>query len=385
MKEFSPTVQELQDKGLVFYEVVAGSQSHGTNTPKSDIDTRGYYYVPKKYRNSLWGAANQSQDPVTDTEFYSLKRAFELLIKANPNQIELLWTPKDCIRGFNKPIMDELMDNRDLFITKAAYESHFQYARAQIGKATGRNKLVNNPKPKKAPTRRDFCWYIDLQELGRVQEHIVEARKAGAKEYNPPARMPFRPHKAGDLSIFNCAKLEHVENAYRLYWHGGDAKGVFRGPNEQLVCESIPKEDEWSHLFGLLIYNEQDYKRAYKDWKNYWDWMKNRNDARWEHQEKGTLSFDSKNMSHCVRLLMSSRNILAEGCPIVRFEGDQLKLLKDIKAGEVEYPEIMETVEKLQVEIDVLLDKTSIPDVADFDKLNRLYVHLNTVAEKELV
>jgi predicted nucleotidyltransferase len=46
MKTYKPTVDELRDQGLVFYEVVAGSQSHGTNTPKSDIDTRGYYHVP---------------------------------------------------------------------------------------------------------------------------------------------------------------------------------------------------------------------------------------------------------------------------------------------------------------------------------------------------
>jgi len=402
MKTYEPTVDELRDQGLVFYEVVAGSQSHGTNTPESDIDTRGYYHVPMKYQTGLGDVKNQSQDPVTDTEFYNLKRAFELLIKANPNQIELLWTPKDCIRGINKQIMDELMDNRGLFITKAAYESHFQYARAQIGKAKGRNKWVNNPKPKDPPTKFDFCWVIPMSSddfyplecndlAFQIQEELVLQNKFPMR----PVSLKSLDQDIWNLNNYHVAKVEHMENVYRLYDYNpkncGDdpvpfyPKGVFRGKNEQLVCEHISKEDEWLHFSGFLIYNEQAYKKSHKDWKDYWSWVENRNDVRWLHQEKGLLDFDAKNMSHCVRLLMSSKNILEEGKPIVRFEGDQLDLLKNIKAGEVEYDEIMKNVNSLQKDIDVLLKKTDIPDCADFDKLNKLYVHLNQVAEKELV
>ena len=60
------------------------------------------------------------------------------------------------------------------------------------------------------------------------------------------------------------------------------------------------------------------------DWKNYWTWIKERNPNRWIAQEKGEINYDTKNMQHCIRLLLSTKNILTKGEPIVRFEGDTL-------------------------------------------------------------
>jgi hypothetical protein len=45
----------------------------------------------------------------------------------------------------------------------------------------------------------------------------------------------------------------------------------------------------------------------------------------------------------------------------------------------------MERVNNLQAEIEVLVDKTHIPETVDFGKLNTLYAHLNGIAEKTLV
>jgi len=194
---------------------------------------------------------------------------------------------------------------------------------------------------------------------------------------------PARPEPCVyDLSNYDVAKLEHMENTFRLYNNG---KGVFRGPNQQLVCTSISKEREFLDFECLLIFNEHAYKSALNEWKQYWDWMKNRNESRWVDQEKGNLDFDQKNISHCLRLMLSSKHILTEGYPIVRFEGDQQKRLMSIKNGEVEYKDIMEEVDSLQKEIDEILPKTKVPEKIEFNKINILYRHLSQVAEKELV
>lgn len=373
MSNFEPSMDELSGSGLIFYEVVAGSIAYGLNNENSDEDLRGYYHVPKKYRNGLGKIADQANDDKHDIVFYNLKRAFELLMTANPNQIELLWIPEDCIKIYNKKIMDELIANRDLFISKASYISHFNYAKAQIGKSRGQNKWVNNPKSEVPPTKEDFCWVIDLTAF--AMKKMEELTVSG---------MPLRPQKLNlNLKKYNCAKMEHMENVYRLYAYGDTAKGVFRGSSEQLVCESIPIDDEWEYFDSLLIYNEQAYKQAYKDWTEYWKWMENRNEHRWVDQEKGNLDFDQKNMSHCMRLMLSSKNILTEGYPIVRFEGDTKKLLMSIKNGELEYDEIMEMVNGLQKEVEVLVEKTHIPEVVDFQKINSLYSHLIDAADKE--
>jgi len=73
-----------------------------------------------------------------------------------------------------------------------------------------------------------------------------------------------------------------------------------------------------------MIYNDNEYQKAMIDWKNYWTWIKERNPNRWIAQEKGEINYDTKNMQHCIRLLLSTKNILTKGEPIVRFEGDTL-------------------------------------------------------------
>jgi hypothetical protein len=380
MKKFELTLEELRDSGLIFYEVIAGSVAYGLNTPESDEDVRGYYHVPQRYRDGLFKVEDQVNDKKHDITYYNLKRAFQLLMTANPNQIELLWIPEDCIKIYNKAIMDEMFANRELFISKASYNSHFRYAKAQIGKAKGQNKWVNNPKPEKAPTKLDFCWVVPL--FSEAMESVANCSIPWNDVRNYKGRFPARPEPLGHLPLseYDVAKMEHMEHTYRLYKNG---RGVFRGENEQLVCTSISKEREFLDFECLLIFNEPAFKRAYEDWKSYWKWMENRNEPRWVDQEKGNLDYDAKNMSHCLRLMLSSKNILTQGYPIVRFDGETRELLMMIKRGELAYEEIMEMVDGLQQELEVIVEKTHIPDEVDHDKLNKLYIHLNDIAERQ--
>jgi hypothetical protein len=149
--------------------------------------------------------------------------------------------------------------------------------------------------------------------------------------------------------------LEHTRDVFRLYHYGPEAKGVFRGDEavgglggQALVCESIPTEDEWSKLFGLLIYNQDAYKDACGDWERYWTWRANRNEARWASEAGEKFDYDAKNLSHCMRLLWSGENLLKYGEPIVRFSGEKLEDLRRIRAGNLQYEEIMAKVEAIQ-------------------------------------
>jgi uncharacterized protein len=77
-----------------------------------------------------------------DTVFYSLWRFVELAAQANPNLIELLFMPEDCIVGIHRAF-EAVLDARHLFVTRAAYDSHIGYAQAQLRKARGQNKWIN--------------------------------------------------------------------------------------------------------------------------------------------------------------------------------------------------------------------------------------------------
>jgi len=370
-------LKELEASNRIIYSVVSGSIAYGTNTPESDIDIRGYYWVPPEDYISLFDVEPQTDDEDHDICYYTLKRAFDLLKTANPNIIEGLFVPNDCIKICKKPIMSEMLENRHLFISKKTYFTHASYSAMQIKKARGKNKKVHNPCPEQMPRKEDFCWIIDMHDQTNLSmrfEIVLKRLKEG---------FPFRPiplkESDIDLSKFHISSLEHVPNVYRMYYYGFEndkPKGVFRG-DQMLCCESIPKEDEKVRFRGLLIYNKDEFEKAVKEWNSYWGWVKNRNDSRWIDQEKGLVDYDAKNMLHCVRLLISCENIFTHGEPLVRMEGENLEYLMKIRRGEFPYDKIMEDVEKRSERLKYLYENSNlIPEEVNMHKLESFYKYL---------
>jgi len=351
----------------VIFSCVAGSRAYGTQIPGSDEDIRGLYVV----RSTSYLPLNQSPVQLADergnTVYYSLRRCIELLAEANPNILELLFTPPDCVVR-TSPVMEKLIQARSLFVTRQCGDTHIGYAMSQIKKARGQNKWVNNPKAPEIPRKEDFCFVIAKEKL------IASA--------SPPCR-PVSLNRIGwSLADYHAAKLEHVPDAYRLYYYGSGARGVFRG--DVLVCESIPERDEMSHFAGVLIFNEQSWKQALTEHHNYWGWRKNRNDARWEAQEAGQLDFDAKNMMHTIRLLLSGRSILENGVPIVRFEGQSLGLLLDIRAGKMPFDQIMTVANDLMGECDRLKLTAQLPSQCDLAAADALLLELTQDWERQV-
>ena len=386
-------VQAMRNSGRLLYEVIAGSHLYGLSTPASDIDTRGFYFIRPEEYLSLREVEPQLDEEKNDVVFYNLKRAFELLKTANPNMCELLFPVDDCIKYKYSPIMDELFANRKLFISKKAYYTHAAYSTAQIFKMRGKNKKVHNPQPEAIPQKEDFCRIIDMRDDRNIPIHTIEEIKESmftkreVELFANCNRFPFRPislKESGiDLSKCHVSSLEHVPYALRLYLIGDTAKGVFRG-DQMLCCESISKEEEMNNFIGLLIYNKEEYDRGLRDWRSYWDFMKNRNPNRWIEQEKGILDYDQKNAMHCVRLLMSSESILTIGEPLVKVTGENRDYLMDIRNGKYSYEEVMARVEEMNSRLEKLFTESSIPEHVDMDKLDALFKHLMEIGTKEL-
>ena len=360
-------VENLKNSGRIIYQYTAGSHLYGLNVPTSDFDTRGIYFVPKDEYITLGNVNPQVGDEKSDVLFYTLGRFLELLKKANPNVMEALWVPEDCVQVCNRKIMSHLFQNRKMFVTKESYFSHANYATAQIGRAKGCNKRVNNPQPKERPKREDFCYVIQKNIFGGYSGEYTESF---------PARpVPLKDTKI-DLSKCHVAALERVPNTFRLYdYSDSECKGVFRG-NDSLVCESIPIEDEIKRFIGLLVYNHSEYEKAIKEHAQYHEWIAKRNPTRWIDQEKGLLQFDGKNMMHCIRLMMSSEHVLLHGEPLVRVTGEQRDHLMRIRKGDFTYEEIMQDVEVRKARLEKLFSESKLPEDVDHAKVERLYKEL---------
>ena len=104
---------------------LAGSYSYGTNVEGSDIDIRG---VALNSKSDLIGMTSFEQyvDDNTDTVIYGFNKFIKLLLSCNPNTIELLGMNEDNYVYLND-IGKELLDNRDMFLSKRAINAFGGY------------------------------------------------------------------------------------------------------------------------------------------------------------------------------------------------------------------------------------------------------------------
>ena len=127
---------------VCIFHGIRGSRAYGTDIATSDTDTHGLYVYPSIMYAGLEVPKEQIQDERGDNIFYGLKRYFDLAMSANPNLIEILYSPDDCVL-YKSDMFDLLVKHRSLFISKKCYNSFTGYAIAQIKKAKGKNKKVH--------------------------------------------------------------------------------------------------------------------------------------------------------------------------------------------------------------------------------------------------
>ncbi len=318
---------EARDNPSVIFRGIVGSRAYGTSNAQSDTDTRGVFVVPSAEYVRLVPPPKQVSDPRNDHTYYSLLRFCELMAEANPTTMEMLYLPEDCVVA-TTPAFEVLSAHRDMFITQRAVESHLGYAVSQMKKAKGANKRVWNPWPEEPPQPEDYCMFLsDVRHLPKpLRESGVDLRTCLATRLSKSV----------------------TEDIMHVYDYGHDTGGVFRGGAP--VVSLIPKEDAGKRI-GVLIFSKQAFESAKRQHHQYWDWRRSRNDARWVQQERGELDYDAKNMMHLTRLLFSGESIVKNGCPVVRFEGEQLQTLLSIRRGEWKFSDIIAHAEAIQARI----------------------------------
>jgi len=344
---------EKHDHPNLVFRCIAGSRAYGTAHEHSDTDIRGVFILPALDYLAMETPPSQISDTKGDTVYFNLKRILELAGQANPNILELLYSPQDCIL-YQHPAIDPLFQKRGMFMTRKVQDTYIGYARAQIKKASGQNKWVHRPQPEAPPSREKFCWFLPL--------------------HDPVKRLQAVPMIQSGIELANCraTAVSHFPHLYRLFDYSGQAgEGVFR--NGKIICGTVPGDEAERRLLGLFFYNDAEYQQARRDHRHYWHWKKHRNSKRWQTQETGEIDYDAKNMMHTFRLLKSGIHILNTGSPLVRFEGDDLDLLKRILRGEFSYESLLERAEKLMDTIQSGSEKSRLPADVPPVEVDRLF------------
>jgi predicted nucleotidyltransferase len=113
----------------LLYFALTGSRAYGIHTESSDHDYRGVFINTPEEIFGL--SVRDSQEYMGDIVLHSLKKFVKLATGANPNILELLFLPQECIL-YNHPVFDKVLLNRSLFLTKRVKHTYSGYAMAQL-------------------------------------------------------------------------------------------------------------------------------------------------------------------------------------------------------------------------------------------------------------
>lgn len=343
--------QDLHSDSILF-KAKSGSHAYGLNTPTSDVDIRGIFIAPKDTFYGLY-LPDQASDDTNDTTYYELRRFVELLSKQNPNIIELLGMPEDCILQKN-PLFDRILDNRAKFITRKIRDTFGGYAIAQIGKSRGLNKKIVKPMDDARKTPLDFCYVL------------FDGTSVPLPEF-----LNVSGYKAEHIGL---AAYAHGRDCYAMYYDHSGAKG-FRGiafeDSNDVHLSSIPKGMGCS---GVLFYNKDAYTVYCREYKEYHEWVAKRNPARYDKNMEVGKGYDTKNMMHCVRLLRMAEEMLRTGELNVR-RPDRVELL-EIRNGLHDYDSLFQYAEGKIKLLDELVPTSPLPEEVDIDLLNKLLIEI---------
>ena len=302
---------------------LGGSHAYGTNVECSDVDIRGCALNAK---DEILTNKNFEQfvNENTDTTIYAFNKLITLLSNVNPNTIELLGCKPEHYL-YLSPIGKELLDNRNLFLSKKCIHSFGGYANAQLRRLD--NKAVR------------------LVSQSEREVHI----------------------------------LNSIENAAYTF------KDRYFQLDDDMIKLYIDKSEQ--EEYDTEVFMDINLKHyPLRDYKNMWSEMNNivkeyskvgkRNQNAIEHNKL------SKHMMHLIRLYLMCLDILNDG-EIVTYREKDHDFLMGIRNGkyldENRQPtaEFFDIVDDLESKLDKAKQTTDLPDNPDYKKINEFVASVN--------
>jgi predicted nucleotidyltransferase len=307
----------------ICYLTLGGSHAYGTNIEGSDVDVRGIA-TNSKEEILLGRDFEQVVNTDTDTTVYSFKKIVNLLANVNPNTIETLYTRKDQILYMNEA-GKLLRDNRDIFLSKKCVYSFGGYANQQL------RRLVNKS--------------ARLVSQAEREEHIMNSIRCASY-------------------FFKEKYFEFEEDAIKLFL-------------DDALSEDMQKE----------IFMDITLKHyPLRDWKAMWAEMSNivKDYDKIGHRNSNAIGRGklAKHMMHLVRLYLMCFDIL-EGKEISTYREKEHDFLMSIRSGiyldenEQPTPEFMEMVDEYENKLQLLTTTTLLPDLPDYDKINKIVMDVH--------
>ncbi len=338
------TIKELKASGNIIFECISGSRAYGLATASSDTDIRGVFIAPKEEYYALQ-YVEQINNETNDVVYYELRKFIALLSKNNPNILELLNVPEDCIL-IKDPIFDQI--KMEYFLSKQCKDTFANYAYTQIKKARGLNKKIVNPVEKKRKSVLDFCYV-------RTNKQSILLTAFLAKN---------------EIIAEDCGlvKIPHMKDCYNLFYGKNMGyQGVARKNANEVCLSSVPKEEE---PIALLYFNVEGYSSYCKKYVEYWSWVEKRNEERYKNNVAHGKNYDTKNMMHTFRLLHMAKEIAEQN--VVNVRRSDRDYLLGIKNGDFEYDELVNKAEVLKESLGISYKHSNLIERPKLEYVNQL-------------
>lgn len=339
-------VRSFPEGSVVLYRVVNGSQAYGTATETSDIDIKGVFLCDPREK-----MVRNVPDTISinkDENYYEFSYYVELLIKGDVIALEMLFAPKECQIDVN-PIFKQLLENRNLFLTKNLYYKLYGFAMKQFKKSNNYNKMVNwDDERVRRKNPSEFCNFIS------------------SISSKPVSFIKFLAENKINVDEISLVKNEGFINVFKVYLH--PSGGWFSDNSNELKVSSVPKEAE---LLGLLHFNHPEYSKHCLEYKNYQTWLKERNNERYINNKGHEQNYDSKNVQHTVRLLISALRLPKD----LDFNIDMSEhrgYLLSIKRGELNLADVLTEWDLKTKNLSELYQESDLLDGIDFEKVKKI-------------
>lgn len=303
---------------------LGGSHAYGTEKENSDVDVRGITLNSKSDILGLDKGFEQFTDNSTDTTIYSFNKMIKLLTGCNPNTIEILGLKPEHYLHLS-PIGQELLNNKDLFLSKRAAFTFGAYASSQLRRLD--NKAVR------------------LVSQSEQEVHILNSIENASY-------------------TFKDAYFSYDDDAIKLY--------IDKSEQEEYDTEIFMD-------INLKHYPLRDYKGMWSVMNNIvkeYSKIGKRNHNAIEH---GKLS---KHMMHLIRLYLMCLDILNDG-EIITYREKDHDFLMEIRNGKYldenrqPIPEFFDIVDDLEAKLDKAKQTTDLPDNPDYKKINEFVASVN--------
>ena len=145
--ELGQTTADLRP--FIIYQCQVGSKAFGLAEEDADDDLRGIFLPPARLHWSLYALPEQleSQTETHDEVYWELQKFLLLALKANPNVLETLWTPRVLVAT---PLAEELRSLRGAFLSQHLFKTYSGYVLSQFRRMEAAIRTGGRYKPKHA-------------------------------------------------------------------------------------------------------------------------------------------------------------------------------------------------------------------------------------------